>query len=523
MTYLFGDCELDTALRELRTSGSIRAIEPQVFDLLLYLIENRGRMVSKEEINQQIWKGRVVSDASLSTCVKLARRAIGDSGKKQSLIRTVPRLGFRFVGSIKVEGAAVKTDYSSAGTGHYATRPMLPDKPSVAVLPFTNMSGDPVQEHLSDGVAEDIITALGRYRWLLVIARGSTFTYKHKELDVRQVAAELGVHYIVAGSLRKMDDRIRITAQLIDGTNGHQLWAEQFGVCVDDIIELQDQITEQIVVAIEPELSGVERKRARRTPIKRFDAWQHYQRGLSYFYRFTKEDHREAAKLFTRARQLDPDFAPAFAYLAYVGCVSVVLGMTDDREKTIADAYALARKAVSLDRNDAVGHFALGRVLTFLNDPDGAISECETAVRLNPNFERAHSGLGYALYAGKGYVEEALVHFDTAIRLSPRDPLGWANLMLKGEALYFLCRYVDAINCCRDACRYPDTGYLPFMRLSAALAKNGDRKEAFAAIGKAKSLNPRLSLEFVRQRFSHMAPNLLEKLLDGLRLGGLPD
>ncbi len=262
MAYQFGDCELDPGLHELRRKGRVSAIEPKVFDLLLYLVENRDRMVSKDELNQRIWKGRFVSDASLSTCIKLARQAIGDNGKMQDYIRTVPCRGFRFVGSVEIRGpsrraispAVIDRATESAGLAQ-------PDKPSIAVLPFENMSGDPEQEGFADGVAEDIITSLSKLSQLLVIARNSSFSYKGRAVNVQAIAEELGVSYVVEGSVRKAGNRVRISAQLIDCATGGHLWAERFDREWTDIFAVQDEVTQEIVSAMALKLTEDDQRR----------------------------------------------------------------------------------------------------------------------------------------------------------------------------------------------------------------------------------------------------------------------
>ena len=238
----------------------------------------------------------------------------------------------------------------------------LPDKPSIAVLPFDNMSDDPGQEYFAEGIAEDVITALSRFRSLFVIARNSSFTYKGSAINITQVAGELGVRYVVEGSVRKAGNRVRITAQLIDATSGTHLWADRFDGALDDVFDLQDQITEQIVVAVEPEIGVRERERARRKPPENLDAWELLQRGLSHLYRFNKADHTEAIRLFREAIALDPEFAAAHAHLAFALWNSVMLGYAEDRAKATASARAAAEQAVSLDPNEPVAHYALGRV-----------------------------------------------------------------------------------------------------------------------------------------------------------------
>jgi TolB-like protein len=256
--FLFEDCVLDTDRREFTRGSEPVAIGPQVFDLLLYLVENRAHVVSKDDVLDAVWAGRIVSESTLTSHINAVRKAIGDSGGEQRLLRTIARKGFRFVGEVREIRAQDGASPSATGTAQpeMAPTPMpaLPDKPSIAVLAFQNLSGDPEQEYFADGVVEDIITALSHYRWLFVIARNSSFTYKGRAVDVKQVGRELGVRYVLEGSVRKAANRVRITGQLIDATTGAHLWAERFEGTLDDIFELQDRIAADVVGNIAPEL-----------------------------------------------------------------------------------------------------------------------------------------------------------------------------------------------------------------------------------------------------------------------------
>ena len=399
----------------------------------------------------------------------------------------------------------------------------LPDKPSIAVLPFDNMSGDPEQEFFADGIAEDVTTALSHFRSLFVIARNSSFTYKGRALDITQVARELGVRYVVEGSVRKAGNRVRITAQLIDAGSGNHLWADRFDGSLDDIFDLQDQITEQIVIAVEPEIGARERERARRKPPESLDAWELMQRGLSHIYRLNETDNDEAIRLLREAIALDPEFAAAHARLAQALWFSVVMGYAEDTAKAVASARAAAEQAVSLDPNEPEAHFALGRAHIFAGEIEMAIGEMQTATAINPNFAWGHYGLGYAYHRGAGQAEQALPHYDAALRLSPRDPMRWYTLMGKGMALRNLGRHDEAIAHCRQACQFPDSGFLPHMHLAAALAEAGKKDEAQAAVEKTVQLQPALSIGFIRNRFVGANETFLTDLFDSLRKAGVPE
>src|SRR6478735_2149145 len=267
MILSFDDCEIDLERREFRRAGIAVHVEPQVFDLLAYLAQNGDRVVSKDEIFASVWEGRIVSDSTLTSRINAARKVVGDSGKEQRLIRTVARKGMRFVGDVRTqpdrpEPAVVMNSLPDATDGPTRAALQLPDRPAIAVLPFVNMSGDLEQEYFSDGISEDIITGLSKLRWFFVIARNSSFTYKGKAVDVKRAARELGVRYVLEGSVRKGGNRMRITAQLIDAATGNHIWADHYDGEVTDVFALQDEITKKVVAAIEPKLLEAEALRS---------------------------------------------------------------------------------------------------------------------------------------------------------------------------------------------------------------------------------------------------------------------
>jgi TolB-like protein len=273
---LFGDFDLDTDRRELKRHGELIPLEPQVFDLLVHLVANRDRVVSKDDLIASVWGGRIVSDSTLASRINALRRAVGDSGERQHLIRTIARKGVRFVGDVREQRPA------ESGV---ATALALPDRPSIAVLPFTDVSGGAEPDYFGDGMTEEIITALSRVRWFFVIARHSSFAYRNKGMDAKQIARELGVRYVLAGSVRRADDRIRVSAELIEGASGNNVWARSYDRALSDVFVVQDEMTQTIVGAIEPELGRAERERARVKARDSLDAWSIYQRGMFHLYR----------------------------------------------------------------------------------------------------------------------------------------------------------------------------------------------------------------------------------------------
>jgi TolB-like protein len=319
--FLFGNHTLDSDRRELRRGSEPIAVEPQVFDLLVYLVENRDRVVSKDDLVASIWGGRIVSDSTLTSRINAARKAVGDSGEEQKVIRTIARKGLRFVGSVHTQSSGAKPTQAAAPPAdeiHESLRPALPlpDRPAIAVLPFINMSGDPEQEYFSDGISEDMITALSKLRWFFVIARNSSFIYKGKAVHMKQIAEELGVGYVVEGSVRKSGDRVRITAQLNDAATGSHIWAEHYDRGLADVFAVQDEITEAIVAAIEPQLYAAENFRARRKPPDSMDAWDLVMRALSHFWRVTRQDNVVAQALLEKAIAIDPNYGQALGVLA---------------------------------------------------------------------------------------------------------------------------------------------------------------------------------------------------------------
>ena len=395
----------------------------------------------------------------------------------------------------------------------------LPDKPSIAVLPFDNMSGDPEQEYFSDGMTEDIITALSRLRWLFVIARNSTFAYKGKAIDIKQVGRELGVRYVLEGSVRKAGSRIRVTAQLIEAETGNHIWAERYDRELADIFDLQDELTEAISAQVDAELAGSERALANKKPTTDLDAWELYQRGLWHFYKYTKDDFAEARRLLRLATERAPDFANAYAALAVIGPTEISYGDGQDRQRTLEQGLRDAEMAVALDDRDGTNQFALGIICTMLGDGERAIPTLEKSVDLNPSSAASHYGLGLALY-WFGRAEEALPRLSLAIRLSPHDPRLWIFHIFRSYAHVALDEFDLAIADAKAAIQSKSNNSLPFLALAAAYRMSGRNEQARTAHDRARGLNPELSAAEV---MSTMHPPYLEKLMDALRQAGLPE
>ena len=496
--FVFGDYVLDPDRRELTRGAKAIAVGPQVFDLLLYLVQNRERVVSKDQLLDVVWQGRIVSESTLTSHINAARRAIGDSGQEQRLIRTVARKGFRFVGDVReapssddfspLKTAPAKSDEASS---HALA---LPDIPSIAVLPFLNLSGDPEQEYFADGVVDDIISALSRIRWLFVVARNSSFTYKGRAVDVKQVGRELGVRYVLEGSVREAAKRVRITGQLIDATTGGHLWADRFEGTLGDIFELQDQLTENVVGAIAPQLERAEIERAKRKPTESLDAYDYYLRGMANLHRGTRDSIDEALAQFYHALQLDPNFASAYAMAAWCHLWRKANGWMIDRPQEIAEGARLARRAVELGRDDAVALTRSGSVLGHLaGDLDGGIALIDRALVLNPNLASAWF-LGGFLRVWHGEPDGAIEHFARAMRLSPLDPEMYR--MQAGTALahLFAGRFDTASSWAEKAFRDLPSFLIPASIIAASHALAGRTDEARRAMHHLRQLDPALRI-----------------------------
>ena len=401
----------------------------------------------------------------------------------------------------------------------------LPDKPSIAVLPFQNMSGDPEQEYFADGVVDEIITALSHIRWLFVIARNSSFTYKGRAVDVKQVGRELGVRYVLEGSVRKAPNRVRITGQLVDAATGVHLWADRFDGALEDIFELQDQVTASIVGAIGPKVEQVEIERARRKPTESLDAYDHYLHGLASIYQFTsRESTDEALRLFYRAIDLDPGFAPAYALTTWCYVQRKVNNWMTDRAHEVAETARLARRAVTLGKDDAVACCYAGGGLAFVvHDLDTGRAFIDRALVLNPNLAVAWLFSGWArIWLGEP--DLAIEHVVRAMRLSPLDPRISAMQAATAYAHFYAGRYDEASLWAARALReFPDVYHA--LRISAASHALGGRLEqAQKALARLRQLVPAERVSNLRELMGpYRRPEDFAKLEDGLRKAGLPE
>jgi adenylate cyclase len=715
MLYRFDDYILDTDRFELRKQDKRIRAEPQVISLIVLLIQNKDCVVTKDALIEHIWKGRIVSDAAVSSRIKSARQALGDDGKSQKVILTIHKKGFRFIGDVtkielsepgtpassdilvttgspsrklavilhadivgstdlvqinesvahqripdvferlsstvetyggiahEIRGDALIAEFARASdavaaaicfqlennqlltdiedkikpelrigiamdevfvadhtiTGYGVvlaqrleqlaspgavivqgtvsetvpirlpfefealgehnlegiTRPVrafvarlkldasvpapeirqienndessladvsaISNRPSIAVLPFTNMSAQTKQEYLSDGISTDIITHLSKHRWLNVTARNTAFGYKEKSINIQAIGKELKVDYVLDGSVQRSGDRVRITAQLIDAHSGNHTWLERFDRQISDIFELQDEITEKIVARVEPEIGLSERNRvvnARPTNLK---AWDCFHLGIYHFFKFTGDDNLEAQRLLNRAIKLDSGFGDAYAWSAYAMILGMVYWDILPTTSLLDQALTAVDKAVSLDSQNATFHALKGRILLARCEYRQAIAENEIAISLNPTFAAAHCGLADSL-AYEGNYEEAIERFSRAIALSPNDPQRWAFYTYGALALIFKGDFELALDWTEKARAIPNCQYWTVAHKAVALALLKRDKEAKQTVRELKRQKPGFTLSFAEQKLFYLKdPRQLSSYIDGLKLAGI--
>jgi TolB-like protein/Tfp pilus assembly protein PilF len=518
LRYLFEEFAFDVDRRELHRGPNSISITPQVFDLLHYLICNRERVVSRDDLINTIWNGRSVSDAALTTRLNAARIAIGDSGKEQRFIKTLPRKGFRFIAVVREaperEGGAAPDEIEPKKSDL-----ALSDKPSIAVLPFENMSGDPEQEYFADGMVEDIITALSRFKTLFVIARHSSFAFKGNAVDIKEVGRKLGARYVLEGSVRKASGKVRITGQLIDAVSGAHLWADRFERDLADVFALQDELTLAVVSAIEPKMLQAEIAMATRRRPENLSAYDFYLRALQQHYLMTREGFAEAIRQVHRALELDPGFGAVAALGGICHMQNVVLGYADDPQFDRKEAIRLVRLALNIDDNDPDILAKASVISAFMvGDSEAEIEMADRAVVLNPNSWATWNGRGW-VYIYAGLPEEAIRSFERAISMSPLGPRLHATLTGVAQAHIELRRFDEAIVALTKALRQNASNSGTYRCLASAFAHAGHRMEARAAAARVLEMDPAFTISALIAR----VPNNSNWFIEGLRKAGLPE
>ena len=528
MIFRFADFEIDIARHELRRGEDLVSIEPQVFDLLVHLLRNRNRIVNKSELVDAVWMGRIVSEATLSSRISAARQAIGDNGADQELIRTYYKRGFRFVGSVDdtqlSQGLptvdAPQNPVSICGT---VTAPAvtLSDRPSIAVLPFQNMTGDPGQDCLADGLTEDIITGISRQQWFSVVARNTSFSFRGEATDVRKVARELGVRYVLEGSLRTAGGRVRVSAQLIDATKCVHVWADRHDSAFISGFDHQDEITSRVIDSVKSHIILAEAARLRREPLQNSEPCDLVMQALPHIWRMSASEQRAAQELLQQALTLDDTYAHAHALL---GWTYVNLFNLDSRApigEITARAFDAADRALTLDDQDHWGHLVLGLSHARRRRTEMAVRHLTKSIELNANFALGYAALGYAFACG-GKPECGLESLEHARLISPLDPfLAVYAPVVRYMALFALGGYEETVNVCRPmAARHPNhAGARRLMTVSLGLLGRID--EAQESLTHTLVLQPDLSSDHVANDTVYANPSDRSRFLMGLRRAGL--
>ena len=490
MIYRFEGFELDLARAELRAAGEPRPLEPQVFALLALLVENRERLVSRDELIEKVWDGRIVTDAAIASRVKSARQALGDDGEAQRFIRTLHRKGFRFVADVK----AVRDD-TAPDSG---VAPVGIARPSIAVLPF-QMLGDPgPHAAVADALPHDLILELSRLRWLFVTARGSSFRFRDADADMGEIGRLLGVRYCLSGSIELAGKTLTVSVELVDTRSTSVVWADRYSGALDDVHRMREEIRARILAALELQIPMHEAHLARLTVTENLDAWSAFHLGLQHMYRFNRADNSAATALFQRAVTLDPGFARAHAGLSFVHFQTAFLRHTDDLEGEIAEARRCAERGLDLDPLDPFVNFTMGRTFWLQGDLDGSLGWLERATSISPNYAQGIYARGWTeTLAGRGL--EGRGHVDLAMRLSPLDPLHYAMIGTRAFSHLMLGEDAEAAGWAERAARSPGAHVLIAMIACAAHVLAGDDARAVEWAANVRARNPALArVDFFR-------------------------
>ncbi len=531
LLYSFHDFELDHQLYQLRHRGKVKEIEPKVFNVLAYLIQHRERIVTKEELREKLWPGQVVSESALIYCVVEARKAVGDDGRKQQVIKTQHGRGYRFVaGVVSRQYSAASRERTDSSSQEAAVRTqdlrslplnlqlLIPfEQPSVAVLPFTNLSADLAQEYFSDGFTEDLITDLAKISGLFVIARHSAFTYKGKAVRVEQVGKELGVRYVVEGSVRKAGDYVRISAQLVDAVTGCHLWAERYDHALCDIFAVQDDLRRKIITALKVQLLSEEQTRLRRAPTNNLEAYDYYLRGLDAYRQLTPQANFQAQQLFARAIDLDPCYAAAYALLSLTYMAQWAL-LWNQNPQLLDQALATVQQALVFDKKLAGAHAVLSWVYVWKKLHNEALHAADRAIALDPNNTDSCSFVAQTLNLA-GRPHDALQLITHAIRLNPYSPaqypytFGWSSLLTGQQE--------TAIVALKKSVAMRPNWWPPHLFLALIYSDLQQHAAAQTEAAELMKLAPDFSLALVEQRMPYKDPALLHHTLVALRKAGL--
>jgi adenylate cyclase len=511
--FVFDNFRLSAQRMELTRDGVAVPLGARALELLVFLVRHAGSTIGKDALLAAVWPDRVVEENNLTVHMSALRRALGGGAAGARYIRTDPGRGYQFV-------APVRELAEDAPALPAAPVPPRREKPSIAALPFDNMSGDPDQAYFADGMVEDIITELSRSRSLFVVARNSSFTYRGSAVDIRQVAAELGVRYVLEGSVRRHATRVRVTAQLIDAETGGHVWAERYDRDLSDMFQVQDEIAHAVTMAIEPAVADAEQLRAARAHPENLGAWEAFQRGMWHLEQVDPEANVAARELFQQAVALDPQFASPHAWLVHTYLNEIYLFHSRDPAEAVALAEKHGLRAVALDPNDAAAYSALAWIAAAAGDAVGGLARADRALTLNPNQVEAHRCRCSTLI-WLDRVAAAREVAQLCLRLSPRDSRSWISLHHLTVIDYMMRDYAASVEAGRRVLDARPSASLSHRWLAAALGQLGLVAEAEAVMRRAAELVAPLSFdEYARQQGRWLADAHYTHLLEGLRLAG---
>jgi TolB-like protein/Tfp pilus assembly protein PilF len=511
--FAFGPFVLDSEAGTLLRDGAPLNLGYRGFLLLTAFLNRPGEVLTKSDLFDAAWLGAVVEETNLSVQIASLRKHLGHSPTGGEWIATIPRVGYRFVGTVDR-----RTDGLDGNAGSPAAKEPV-SGPSIAVLPFVNLSDDREQEYFADGIVEDIIAGLSRLRWLFVIARNSTYAYKGKSPDVRQVALDLGVRYVLEGSVRRAGPRVRVTAELVDGPSSRQVWAERYDRELTDIFAVQDEITASVVASIEPHLFAAEGASYRRKVPGSLDAWGLVMRAMPTVWTWAGPDNDAALRDLNQAVAIDPGYTHAYSLIAWTHASRAHMGLVRLPE-VLEQATGAARRAIELDGQDPWGHLALGYVHMLARRFRPAVEELTQAIDLNPSFALARGILGAAFGFG-GEPDLGLEHLRIARRLSPRD--AQQAIFLSAEAIcHFVAgHYAESADLNRRAVQLRPLFVSAWRSLAAAASLAGDSDTAAAALAEARNRQPELSAEWIEESYALVRREDRALYIEGLRKAGL--
>lgn len=519
MEYLFGDFVLDPQRFELRKAGVPVSLEPQVFRLIQLLIENRDRMVSKDDIVEHIWHGRIVSDASIASRVRSARASVGDDGSAQALIRTIHGQGFRFVAEVTERASRTGAPASVAPVpGPMTTAaapPALPTKPSIVVLPFRYLGTQGKDTVLADAVPHELIQALSRLRWLTVIARGTAFRFRTPDLDIVKIGEALNVHYVLEGVIEAREGTLEIAVELSDSGTGEVVWADGFATTQGAIHELRAEIVAKVVSSLEVYIPLNEARIARLGVSENLDAWSNYHLGLQHMYRFTRADNARATAFFETAALQDPRFARAQAGLSFTSFQTAFMKYDGHPDQAARAARRFAERGIELDPLDPFANFTMGRSFWLQGDPERSIQWLDRAISLSPNYAHGHYSHAFSdMLSGRSGA--ALSSIETAFTLSPLDPFVYGMFGTRSLAFMIDGDFANAAEWGDMAARAPGAHFLISMIAVIGHALHGNRESADYWVADVKARRPDASRKHFFDSFPFDDPAIRQRISNAL-------